>query len=150
MIKGVFQHLSVFSLRWISHNSILTFYFLLCISREIRDSSLKIKRNLQRILQRRQSVTVTILTIRKFYELSYPIYPNRAHVFLLGRPAVSATLPIYPLHDVPGALRGRYNVKRRRDRSTLLEIADPEFASREFPLDVSTFLITSIPNCPAN
>lgn len=100
---------------------------------------------------------ITKMTERHSYYSNYSettlrtiFYPNRAHVFLLGRPAMSAALPIYPLHDVPGALRGRYNVKWRRDGSTLLEIADPEFAPREFPLDIGAFLITSTPNYLAN
>lgn len=64
-------------------------------------------------------------------------------MFLLGCPAVSTELPIYPLYDVPDALRGRYDVKRRWNGTTLFEIADPKFASRELPLGVGAFLITS-------
>lgn len=71
------------------------------------------------------------------------VYPDRAHVFLLGRPAVSTELPIYPLPDVPGALRCRYDVKRRWRGSSFLEITDPKFAPGELPLDIGAFLIAS-------
>lgn len=62
-------------------------------------------------------------------------------MLLLGSPAVSTELPVYPLPDVPDALRGRYDVKRRWHRPTFLEIADPKFAPREFPLDISALLM---------
>lgn len=68
-------------------------------------------------------------------------YPDRPHVFLLSSPAVSTELSIQPLADVPGALRGRYDVERRRHGPALLKITDPKFAPREFPLDVGALLI---------
>lgn len=146
------MQLSIFSLSRISRNSLLTSYFTACSEFHER-FRFKSRMREDRIswefdheddggsLPLFQHYSKTLQTI---------LYPNRAHVFLLGRPAVSTKLPIYPLRDVPGALRGRYDVKRRRDGSTLLEIADPEFAPRKFPLDVGAFLITSTPNCPAN
>ena len=62
-------------------------------------------------------------------------------MLLLGSPAVAAQLPVQPLAHVPNALRGRYDVERRWNRATFLEIADPQLAHGELPFDVGTFLI---------
>lgn len=141
----------------LSRNSLLTSYFTIRseFHEEFRFESDPLARerieSLLRIFVTKKESTKRHYCCSSYSKtLQTTLYPNRAHVFLLGRPAVSTALPIYPLHDVPGALRGRYDVERRRDGSTLFEIADPEFAPREFPLDVGAFLITSTPNCPAN
>lgn len=62
-------------------------------------------------------------------------------MLLPGSLLVTAELPVYPLEHVPDTLRGWNNVERGRDRTTLLEVADPKLASGELPLDVGTFLI---------
>lgn len=130
----------------------ILFHSVLCISKEIKDSDSKITykkiESLEKFIAKTRECHSCYSNYSKI--LQTILYPNRAHVFLLGRPAVSTTLPIYPLYDVPGALRGRYYVKRRWDGTTFLEIADPEFAPREFPLDIGAFLITSTLNYPAN
>lgn len=61
-------------------------------------------------------------------------------MFLLGGSAVTAELPVQPLSHVPDALRSWYNVERRWNRSTLLEVTDPELASGELPFHVRAFL----------
>lgn len=131
----------------------ILFHSMLCISKEIKDSDSKIA--YKKIEESPEKFIAKTRECHSCYSnyskiLQTILYPNRAHVFLLGRPAVSTTLSIYPLYDVPGALRGRYYVKRRWDGSTFLEIADPKFAPREFPLDVGALLITSTLNYSAN
>ena len=63
-------------------------------------------------------------------------------MLLFGGAAVAAELAVDPLADVPGALRRWDDVEGRRHRPTLLEVADPELAARELPLDVRPFLHT--------
>lgn len=53
---------------------------------------------------------------------------------------MTAELPVDPLDDVPDALRRGYNVEGRWHGAALLEVAYPEFAPGELPLDVGTFL----------
>jgi len=45
-----------------------------------------------------------------------------------------------PPEEVDDRFWRRNDIQRRRQRCTLLEVLDPEFAPREFPLDVGLVL----------
>lgn len=73
-------------------------------------------------------------------------HPYCPHVFFLCRSRVAAELPAGPLYNVPQAFGCWNDVERHWNSSALFKIADPQFATCEFPFDIGSFLETKFCN----